>query len=417
MFFNYDSGVYKIMSDQDMSNIVLIALEDDLLLDFRTPKHVADKLACLVSITPALDVTPDGGIIANVKNGLLNTETNELKPHTPEYVSLSQSPVVYDPEATCPTWNNCLIAWMSGPESEEKISLLQMFAGYCLSSSMTYDKALFLVGDGGNGKSTFVDTIARVIGQDSTSHIDLEDLYRQFGMQGLIGKRLNVIEEVHGNYYQSNKLKKLISGEPVTIDQKFKAQFTFRPQTKFVFAVNMMPRVEDTSTATERRIVGVVFHNNFRESPNVTLRGANGLLAQELSGILNWMLEGAKSLRKAKSFIVTQEQVELLKEYRKENSAVDAFIDDCLVFTEGAVLNTRELYDHYKEYCEKDNRKAKARITFIKEMKAFGSRSFKFSYREREYAGADAVFEGVSINDEWKSTSDVSTFNNYGNHN
>ena len=55
---------------------------------------------------------------------------------------------------------------------------------------MYYDKALFLVGDGGNGKSTFVDTIARIIGHDATSHIDLESLYGQYGMHGLIGKKI-----------------------------------------------------------------------------------------------------------------------------------------------------------------------------------------------------------------------------------
>jgi hypothetical protein len=171
-----------------------------------------------------------------------------------------------------------------------------------------------MVGDGGNGKSTFVDTISMVIGRDATSHIDLEGLYGSFGMKGLVGKRLNVIEEVHGNYYQSNKLKKLISGEQVTIDIKYKDQFTFRPQAKFIFAVNMMPRVDDVSTATERRICAVQFLQNYRKNPNFKLRSDTGLLAQEKSGILNWMLEGAVDLAESDGFVVTQEQKDMAQD-------------------------------------------------------------------------------------------------------
>ena len=219
--FNYKDGVYKMMSDQEVSDIILNGLDEDMLWNFRTKRNVADKVACLISKIPLLVITNDGGYIVNVKNGLLDITTRDLQPHTPDYVSLIQFPVVFDPKAEAPIWKECVDSWMSGPEQQEKITLLKQFCGYCLSSSMLYDRALFIVGDGGNGKSTFVDTIAMIFGRDATAHIDLESLYGAFGMDGLIGKRLNIIEEVHGNYYQSNKLKKLISGEQVTIDIKY----------------------------------------------------------------------------------------------------------------------------------------------------------------------------------------------------
>ena len=397
IIFNYDHGVYKMLSDQEVSDIILNAMFDDMLWSFRNKKGVADKVACLLSIIPNLNLTNDGGNIVNVKNGLLNIFTRELMPHTPNFVSLIQFPVEYDPEAKCPIWDQCLEDWMAGNEKEEKKLLLQQYSGYCLSSSMQYDKALFLVGDGGNGKSTFVDTIARIIGHDATSHIDLESLYGQYGMHGLIGKRLNIIEEVHGNYYQSNKLKKLISGETVTIDIKYKPQFTFRPQAKFIFAVNMMPRVDDTSTATERRICAVHFKNNFRNNPNVQLRSNMGLLAQELSGILNWMLDGVEKLSNNRGFIITNEQIRMLDEYRQENSSVEGFIAECLEFVEGEAIEARELYEYYKQWCQKDGRKFKANIAFTKEMKAFGAKYGKFVYIERQNGRNAARYEGVKL--------------------
>jgi putative DNA primase/helicase len=399
--FNYEGGVYRMLSDQDLSGIILSMLYEDMLWGYRTKKHVADKVACLLSIIPDLVPTDDKGDFFNVRNGLLQLSTGELKPHTPDFVSLVQSPVAYDPSADAPTWRRCVEAWMRGPESPEKALLLQQFAGYLLTSSMAHAKALFLVGDGGNGKSTFADTISMVIGEASTSRIDLEDLYSTFGMKGLIGKRLNVVEEVGGNYYQSHKLKKLVSGESLTINMKFKDQFRFTPEAKFVFAVNMMPRVDDSSTATERRILVVQFNNNFRDNPDTSLRFASGALAQELPGILNWMLEGYRSLAAAGGFARTVEQQQALAEYREENSSVDGFIGERLEFAAGHRMTTHMLYGEYKDYCVKDGRKYKSMIAFSKEMKAYGKRTGNFTHIERENGHGSAFFEGVRVVNSW----------------
>ena len=401
IIFNYDRGVYRMLSDLQVSDIVLNGLYDDMLWNFRTKKSVADKVACLLSIIPPLELTNDGGYILNLKNGLLNLNTRELRNHSPDFVSLVQFPVEYDPNAVCPVWEACMEAWTVGEECEEKKTLLKQFSGYLLSSSMQYDKALFLVGDGGAGKSTFIDTLARVLGDQSVSHIDLEGLYGQYGMKGLIGKRLNVIEEVEGNFYHSNKLKKLISGEPVTIDMKYKDQFTFTPQAKFVFAVNLIPRIDDSSTATERRMLVVNFKNNFQENPNTALRSSMGLLADELSGILNWMIEGAHLLKASGRFITTTEQTELLAEYRMENSSVEGFIGECLEFGEGYSVGTRELYDEYKTYCGKDGRKFKSHISFNKEMKTYGGKKKKFFFEPRQHGSDISKFVGVRIVDNW----------------
>ena len=407
--FNYKEGVYKMMSDQEISDMVLTGLYDDMLWGYRTKKNVSDKVACLLSIIPLLVISDDRGFVANVKNGLLNIYTKELIPHTPSYVSLIQYPVIFDPNAKCPIWERCVAEWMSGNEQEEKTKLIQQFTGYCLSSSMLYDRALFMVGDGGNGKSTFIDTIAMVIGHQATSHIDLESLYGQFGFKGLIGKRLNIIEEVSGSYYQSNKLKKLISGEQVTIDIKFKDQFTFRPQVKFVFSVNSLPRVDDTSTATERRICAVQFLNNYRDNPNYKLRSDIGLLAGELSGILNWMIAGANSLAEENNFVVTKEQINMLNDYREENSSVEGFLSQCIMLNPDPkkFITSPNLYTEYKKWNLTDGgRKAKANITFTKEVKAYAKKDDRFTFVDRAYSGGEAKFVGIEFTPQWIQISD-----------
>ena len=402
IMFQYRDGVYVMLSDQEVSSIVLNGLHEDMLWGYRTKRNVADKVACLLSIIPDLVISDDKGYIANVKNGLLNIYTKELKPHTPDFVSLIQYPTTYNPNATCPTWDKCVEEWMSGPEKEAKTRMIKQFCGYCLSSSMLYDRALFMVGDGGNGKSTFIDTIAMVIGPEATSHIDLESLYGQFGFKGLIGKRLNIIEEVHGNYYQSNKLKKLISGEQVTIDIKYKDQFTFRPQAKFVFSVNLLPRVDDTSTATERRICCVQFLNNYRDNPNFELRSAAGLLAKELSGILNWMIEGAIDLADNKGFVITKEQTKMLDEYREENSSVEGFLSQCIVLDGNSSIDTQTLYAEYKNWSITDGgRKTKSNISFTKEVIAYGAKKNRFGFIPRGNGREESRFVGIALSPQW----------------
>ena len=400
--FRYDNGVYKMVTDQEMSDIVLNGLYEDMLWGYRTKKNVSDKVACLLSVIPELKLTNEQGNFANVKNGILNMVTKTLQPHTPDFVSLIQYPIEYDQNATSPIWDTCVSEWMSGPEQGEKTRLIQQFCGYVLTASMLYDRALFMVGDGGNGKSTFIDTISMVVGPNATSHIDLEGLYGSFGMHGLIGKRLNIIEEVHGNYYQSNKLKKLISGEQVTIDIKYKPQFTFRPQAKFVFSVNLLPRVDDTSTATERRICAVQFLNNYRDKPNFELRSNLGLLAKELPGIFNWMLKGLDDLVDNKGFVVTNEQVKMLDDYRAENSSVEGFLTECIVLDPDESIEVPDLYLEYKKWSVSEGgRKVKANITFTKEIRAYGAKGNRFTFEPREYAGKEALLIGIKLNPLW----------------
>lgn len=409
VIFNYYDGVYKMLNDLEVSTIIFNMLYDDMLWGYRTKKHVADKVAALLSIIPDLELTNDKGDWFNCKNGLLQLSTGILHPHKPEFVSLVQSPVAYDPNATAPIWMQSLHEWMKGEEEETKTLLLQQFSGYLLTSSMAYAKALFLVGDGGNGKSTFADTISMVIGEQGTSRIDLEDLYSMFGLKGLIGKRLNIIEEVGGNYYQSHKLKKLVSGESLTINMKFKDQFKFAPTAKFVFAVNTMPRVDDSSSATERRMVVVQFNNNFRDNPNTLLRFEDGMLASELPGILNWMLEGYRALIKTGQFARTEEQTTALADYRAENSSVDGFIAEGLVFDNKTVTTTGRLYEEYKRYCQQDGRKYKSMIAFTKELKAYGQRTRKFQYVPRQNNHSTGFFKGIVVAAKWDGFGDDPT--------
>ena len=204
----------------------------------------------------------------------------------------------------------------------------------------------------------------------------------------------------------------------MTIDIKYKDQFTFRPQAKFVFAVNQMPRVDDVSTATERRICAVNFNNNYRDNPNYELRSAVGLLAQELPGILNWMIKGANDLAYDKRFVITEEQTKMLDEYREENSSVEGFLSECIRITPDKTkcISTSDLYIEYKNWNKSDGgRKSKSNMTFTKEVKAYGKKGNRFGFMPREHSGKESQFVGIEFTPQWIKISDP--FNTSGLHN
>jgi phage/plasmid-associated DNA primase len=96
-----------------------------------------------------------------------------------------------------------------------------------------------------------------------------------------------------------------------------------------------------------------------------------------------------------------------LKEYRQENSSVEAFIADCLDVKDQSVVEVSDLYDEYKRYCTYDGRKFKAKISFTKEMKSYGNRHGLFSFFGREHGHASSKFEGIQINERWSNEAKV----------
>ena len=188
---------------------------------------------------------------------------------------------------------------------------------------------------------------------------------------------------------------------------KYKDQPTFQPQAKFVVAVNQMPRVDDTSAATERRMCVVQFLQNYRKNPNFELRTETGLLYKEKSGILNWMIDGAMDLAEEGNFVVTEEQTRILDEYRAENSSVEGFLAQCIELDPTSEISVPDLYKEYKEWSVSDGgRKIKANITFTKEVKAYGAKDDRFTFEPRKYGGLEAKFVGIKLSSHWKSRED-----------
>ncbi len=371
-FYNYDRGVYSPMQVDDVRSVILNEMLKDGLTNYRKVSAVNDKIACFKSLDgrtfTSEDENPNPNII-NLQNGLLDINTYQLVAHTPEYLSTSQIPVPYDAHAGCPTWNYFVNDIMDG--DRDQVLLLQQIAGYSLTTSMALAKAFIFFGSGANGKSLFTRILSKVVGQQNVSTVNLSSINKQFGLTGIVGKKLNLIDEISGNYFESNIIKALISGEKLSADVKYRPEpIEFIPTSKLIFSVNELPKINDTTPGLYRRFIIIPFNKSYLTNPDITLEHK---LSAELPGILNWAIEGLKSLRTEGHFNETAKNHEMMGVFKMDNSPLTEFITSNYEPAPAGeeakyMVSMNDLYQEYKNYCMQSGYKSKSLANLSREI-------------------------------------------------
>lgn len=414
-FFRHDAArrVYVPISEDGIRRIVSEDLAVLGCLEHRGTGNISAKVESLQAfreIRMAREESEavlfsDGrsGTVVNTLSGFVDLDSGAMLSDATRLFVTSVLPVTYDPskpttpellEAMCPRWLQFIreVTASSIPgEAANKAALLQEMAGYCFTPYTLFQTAFFLLGSGSNGKSTFLDAIIAIIGQEDTATLSLDDISSQFRLSGLYRKRLNVIEEISNNYFESDNLKKIISGQEVTADRKFMQPIRFRPTAKLVFALNSFPRVNDQSHALYRRFKTIPF--------NVTFDGAAKdyslpqRLYAERDGIFRWCMEGWQRLRLNGRFTHSLEAQESGEDFKVQNSPlVEFLLRDCLTYEEAAsrhpatmaplmredfIVTVEALYAAYRTFAKDNAYGVKSRQSFLREMASLTHSSLK----------------------------------------
>ncbi|WP_405581449.1 phage/plasmid primase, P4 family [Streptomyces sp. NBC_01092] len=218
--------------------------------------------------------------LLNCANGMLNLMTGELLEHDPKYLSRSQIPVPWLPDATCPQYE----AWLKqvcpdqADELENVVSLM-------LDQSRTPTKAAFLFGPPRSGKSTFLRIIKQIAGEANCSAVDLHQLADdKFTAAHLYGKMVNLSADPSSKDVADIRLFKKMTGvDMVTADHKYGQPFDFTATALFAFSANNIPHVSDPSGAYMERIRPFWFGHSVAGREDLELESR---LAGELPGIL-----------------------------------------------------------------------------------------------------------------------------------
>jgi P4 family phage/plasmid primase-like protien len=253
--------------------------------------------------------------IINVQNGLLNVWTGELSEHSPHFLSIVQLPIVYDPNAKCPT----ILRFLGQVLHPQDVFTAMEIIGYLLYRAAIYEKAVMLYGNGDNGKGIFIKLIEAFVGSENCSHVPLQELDNdKFSSADLYGKLVNTFADLTSQkLLTTGNFKTLVSGDTVRAQKKYGQPFSFRNNAKLIFSSNKIPDSDDKSYAYFKRWLILSFDKVFQGMSKDTNLINKLTTPDELSGLLNLALIALRQLKKT---VVSE--IYQLKELEKNMSAM-----------------------------------------------------------------------------------------------
>ena len=302
--------------------------------------------------------------IINLKNTRLDIRTGKCLEFTSDAVEFDRIPVTYDPSAYCSDLDKMLNRVFLG--DREVINLFEEMVGYCLIKSARYQKAFILVGSGSNGKSTILDLLEEFLGPRNYSSMPLEKVTDRFNMAELENRLANIGDDIDNvTIRDSGTLKKMISGESITVERKGERPFKLSPYATHIYSANAIPRSFDKSDGFYRRWLLVPFNAKFTaEDPDYDPLIFDKITTDAaLSYLLNIGLRGASRLIKRGRFTEPQSVKDALEHYKTDNSTTLSWIEDKGLDADYFLDNsTDKVYGDFTDWCKLSGIKA-ANIT------------------------------------------------------
>lgn len=368
----YHNGVYIRDGNGSIlkSKIQQLIFRD--ILSVRTINRIYELIIIqpeLKKETWELNNYPDSWI--NFKNGMLDVKTNELLPHSPNYLSINQIPHDYKiiTRQELPNYPNTMYFLESALDSEDIPTILQ-FMGLCMTHNVDHQFFLLLLGEGGNGKSIVISLMEHIVGLENTSNMSLAKLSsNQFAASQLFGKLVNTCADLSKVSIEDDaEIKKITGGDRILCEYKGKDAFSFAPYAKLFFSANRFPHVDDKSEGFKRRL-RIVSMNKKPEKKDIQLKQK---LLKEIEILIFMATQWLKDVLETGEVYESEESKRLKEEASKKSDSVYSFIIDCLEPMEGHDIKRSEVFREYKEYCEYFDRMPVGKKVFFDEMIAKG---------------------------------------------
>ena len=285
------------------------------------------------------------------QNCLLNVETMQPEPFSPNIYELAKLPVVYDPTKDCPAWKQ----FISEVLSEEDVLGVQEELGAILRKKYLTKKFSIYLGETDTGKTTLINALLALLGKDNVSSVSMQQLGSRdrFAVAELYGKLANIRDDLPKDVVDSvGKLKEITGGFPVQAEHKFRDPFTFTNSAYLVFTCNNLPPVSEDDAAFFNRVQIRLFTRKYGGKADPDRELLTKLTTpDELSGILNWGLEGLTRLRNnGWNFSSTGSLDSTREDYKRRSDPVWAFVQDCLKEDSQGVVSKEKLYNLFRQW-------------------------------------------------------------------
>lgn len=252
-------------------------------------------------------------------------------------------------------WEDALNLFFCG--DQELIDYVQETVGLAAIGKVYVEALIIAYGEGRNGKSTFWNTVSRVMGTYSGA-MSADALTAgcrrnvKPEIAELKGKRLVIAAELEeGMRLSTSILKQLCSTDQIRGEKKFKDPFDFTPSHTVVLYTNHLPKVGASDDGTWRRLIVIPFHAKIEGSSDIK-NYADYLYEHAGSAVMSWIIEGAKKVIEHEYKIKPPKVVaDAIAEYRGMNDWLSQFMEDCCEVQDGLEQKSGDLYQEYRAYC------------------------------------------------------------------
>lgn len=349
------------------------------------------------------DKDPD---IRNLVNGFFNIRTGEFVEHDdlPDYLSVVQMPVKYDPKATCRPIIEALYNTFENPQDVPLF--LEWLAYDIFWRNKDLQKEGLLVGPPECGKSRVLDIIIRLLGSENVSAVTFQQLTtNRFAKAQLFGKLANIYADItHTRVEDIEAFKAIATADEVEAEKKGLQLFKFRPTAKLTYSCNIPPKPPlnvDDSFYRRWILIKCAWRETdyFTGAPRTRDRKVLDKLAtpENLSGLLNLAIVSAHRLLKKERFCREEPTDEIRAEYGRLSNPVKLWTEECCEEVDDdepdACVTKQEAHANYVKFCKVRNIAPLNEVWLGKELAALG-------YTERQLGkGRDRkrVWNGLKL--------------------
>jgi P4 family phage/plasmid primase-like protien len=335
----------------------------------------------------------------------------QLIPHDPAFFTQVVLPYEYNPQAACPLWRETINDILPQEDADDnRQQVLQEFAGYCLLCDCRFQKFLIMLGPGGNGKSTIEHGLRAMLGDSNWEAIPLDVLGNEFRLMSLRGKLANFSGELsYLSRVNEGLLKRVVSGEPIDVNRKYKDPIKLKTAAKLIVNTNEVPSINDASQAIWDRIIMMLFTQRLRGAKTEDKTRPQRLEA-ELPGIFNWALAGLIRLLTENRFTDCSKCAAAADAHRRESDSVLEFLDECCAASSDTCTESRVMYELYRVFAASRGRKPVANNEFGKRLKSahpeWSKRRLPEGERENVYTGVTLSIDAEPYVAKWRKEED-----------
>ena len=273
-------------------------------------------------------------------------------------------------------WRENLELFFCG--DQELIDYVQAIVGMAAVGRVYAEQMIIAYGGGANGKSTFWNTIARVLGNYS-GKISAEALTMNCKrnvkpeMAELKGKRLIIASELEeGQRLNTGMVKQLCSVDPIEAEKKYKDPFHFDPSHTLVLYTNYLPKVSANDDGTWRRLIVIPFNTKITGKSDIK-NYSDYLFEHAGPAILSWIIEGAETAI-AKGFKIPEPKAvrDAVDKYREDNDWLGQFIDEHCDVDPSYTEKSGDLYQQYHAVCFQSGEYARSTTDFYGNLEKAG---------------------------------------------